>query len=515
MSHKKPSMQWQCEPFDPLLLKQSLPNEFDLEEGKTETKAIWLYDSFDRSFASSGMALIRVGGLFSVVNADDLTTNAVVNTEVVRHQRPIFWQDFEPGHFQQLLRNHLKYRAAQQLTLAHLEMREYCVRNSDGKIVLRLLVETAKVDEAEAATLVSAIPLLGYEEEAKQISSKLNAAGAFTKPNTSFAARIMELSGQAEIPLSPKKIIQLSPEQSVQSAVTQIAVTMLQVARQNEQGIIDDIDTEYLHDYRVALRKLRSVVALVKGAYSKEKTRELKTVFGQLARETNRLRDLDVYLLQEDAYRQEIPVGLRSGVDRLFNDFRLERRRVIRKIQRHFLSPEYSQLIGDQQAWLTTPQPATGARASLPIYEVASKEILKHYKLIRKEGMAIRPETEDEAVHELRIECKKLRYLLELFASLYRPADLKPILRRLRGLQDVLGDFNDYSVQTESMLDYLNAAKDLDKLSAAALGSLIAVLHEKKLQARSHVTEYFMQFSDAKMSMRFELLFTKKEGSKK
>ena len=514
MSQPLKNNQWQCETFDPLQLKQALPLGLTMEEGRHATKQVWIYDSFNLTFSKSGLALIRVAGRFSIVNADDLFSDAISSDETVRHHRPVFEWDFKEGNFRQVLRAHLKYRAAKQLALTQLEVREFCVRNTDGKIVLRLLTETAKVDHTEAVTSITAAPLLGYEDEAAAIAKKITKSDAFVVPHLSFAKRLLELAGQAEVPLSPKDMIRLSPQQSVQSAVTQIATSMVQVARQNEAGICDDIDSEYLHDYRVALRKLRSVVTLVKGAYSKEDTRRLKTVFGQLARETNRLRDLDVYLQNETVYREEIPKCLQPGLDRLFKNFRSERRRVIRQIQQHFQSKEYLQLIAEQQSWLATADQSTGARSALPIEVVASKEIFKHYKLIRKEGMAITPDTPDEAVHELRIECKKLRYLLELFASLYRPEDLKAILKRLRGLQNVLGDFNDYSVQTESMLAYLNSAKNLEKESAAAVGGLIAVLNDRQLQARSHVTERFLQFSDGKMSERFKQLFNKGKDRK-
>lgn len=485
-----------------------------MDDGRHATTQVWIYDSFDRIFSRNGLALIRIAGRFNLVNAEDLYTDTISSDELVRHHRQVFEWDFEDGDFRKVLRSHLKYRAATQLALTQLEIREFCVRNSDGKIVLRLLSETAKIDDVEAVTSITAAPLLGYEDEATAIAKKLTQAPEFIVPHISFAQRLLELAGQAEVPLSPKDMIRLSPQQSVQSAVTQIASGMVQVARQNEAGIIDDIDSEYLHDYRVALRKLRSVITLVKGAYGKEDTKQLKDVFGQLARATNRLRDLDVYLLNESVYREEIPACLRSGLDRLFKDFRLERRRVIRQIQQHFQSQAYLKLIAEQQAWLGGAEQSTGTRSTLPIEAVASKEILKHYKLVRKEGMAITPETPDEAVHELRIECKKLRYLLELFASLYQPDDLKAILKRLRGLQNVLGNFNDYSVQTESMLVYLNTAKNLEKQSAAAVGGLIAVLNDRQLQARSHVTERFLEFSDGKMSEHFKRLFTTEKERK-
>jgi CHAD domain-containing protein len=105
--------------------------------------------------------------------------------------------------------------------------------------------------------------------------------------------------------------------------------------------------------------------------------------------------------------------------------------------------------------------------------------------------------------------------LLELFASLFPAQEMRRILRRLRGLQNVLGDFNDYSVQRETMLEYLDKSQDLDKYSAAAVGGLISILHDKQLDARDHVTEKFKEFSDGKMRQRFNTLFEGMENLSK
>jgi len=66
------------------------------------------------------------------------------------------------------------------------------------------------------------------------------------------------------------------------------------IARQNEDGIKADYDTEFLHDYRVSLRKVRSVLSLFKG-----ENIALKQAFSDIMKGTNQLRDLDVYLLDK------------------------------------------------------------------------------------------------------------------------------------------------------------------------------------------------------------------------
>ena len=59
----------------------------------------------------------------------------------------------------------------------------------------------------------------------------------------------------------------------------------------------------------------------------------------------------------------------------------------------------------------------------------------------------------DEDLHNLRIDCKKLRYLLEFFTSLFPKTQMKLLIKQLKQLQDNLGDFNDLSVQQARLLE--------------------------------------------------------------
>jgi sugar phosphate isomerase/epimerase len=57
-------------------------------------------------------------------------------------------------------------------------------------------------------------------------------------------------------------------------------------------------------------------------------------------------------------------------------------------------------------------------------------------------------------LHDLRIACKRLRYLLEIFGIAFE-ADLEPFLEEVRGLQDLLGDIHDCDVQIPMLEQHL------------------------------------------------------------
>ena len=71
-------------------------------------------------------------------------------------------------------------------------------------------------------------------------------------------------------------------------------------------------------------------------------------------------------------------------------------------------------------------------------------------------------------LHDMRIACKRLRYLLEIFAPAFR-ADLTPFVEEVRGLQDILGDIHDRDVQVPMLHEHLERLAERDAVAARAL----------------------------------------------
>jgi CHAD domain-containing protein len=113
-------------------------------------------------------------------------------------------------------------------------------------------------------------------------------------------------------------------------------------------------------------------------------------------------------------------------------------------------------------------------------------------------------------LHDLRIDCKKLRYLLEFFVSLFPAEEMKQLIKQLKGLQENLGDFNDLSVQQEFLGDYLAGITPRTPQSvmlAAATGGLISRLAADHQRVRSEFLGVFKVFGSKENRARFETLF--------
>jgi len=121
---------------------------------------------------------------------------------------------------------------------------------------------------------------------------------------------------------------------------------------------------------------------------------------------------------------------------------------------------------------------------------------------------------EAEVLHQLRIECKKLRYMLEFFRSLYTPSQIKGLIRTLRRLQDNLGDFNDCEVQQLKLKEFARTMMSRGGFppeTFMALGCLVERLETSQQEELDRFSECFREFSRPENQEHFRSLFGPKK----
>ncbi|MDQ8203812.1 CHAD domain-containing protein [Pelagicoccus sp. SDUM812003] len=499
---------WHYAPSEDLTSFPSTLAGYHVDQSGEDRSLVELFDSFDQILRKTGLVLEFRDQHLSLVDASDLVSDRI-GQQLDTLSVPIRWQDLPSGYLRSFLETALDLRAALPLIRIHISTRNFDLRNQDRKIVARLTQIAIKPEKSNLHhSVITLEPLIGYQDDAELIAAAIDDFPNSLPNPPPLLESLLQAIDFPDPPPKPQNAVTLEPEQSAQEAVLAIARVMVEAARKNEAGIIDDIDTEFLHDYRVSIRKLRSVLALIKGVFPSDETRKLKSLLGSFAKATNGLRDLDVYLLAEESYRSMVPASLRSGLDRVFSDFRKGRSKELLRVRRRLQSKSYQSEAKRLESFFHQDEPSSAKRSDIPIGELSAAEIYRHYKLVAKQGAAIDQETPDEDVHELRIECKKLRYLLELFASLYPADEIKIIIKSLKRLQNTLGDFNDLSVQQIALTNYLQETPNLERKTAAALGGLITRLGVMQDQRRRSVSKRFVQFNDRDTKLRFKTLFS-------
>ena len=108
------------------------------------------------------------------------------------------------------------------------------------------------------------------------------------------------------------------------------------------------------------------------------------------------------------------------------------------------------------------PDLPRGPVAEESIYILATKQIFRRYQSFARK--AYRNRATKAKFTRSFIECKKLRYLLELFSSLLPQKKARRIVRRLMGMQTKLGRFNDYCVQTQFLVNHLKNSSSLSSV---------------------------------------------------
>lgn len=471
---------------------------FTLVEKETEDRHYTLVDDADWDLWHTNIILAR----FNDKQYRLIRGNNQLDTTCT-HKTLRFWWDFPASELQQILKKTINLRALMPIAQLGFTRTEYNLLNQDLKTVARL--ETLILFDKErtpTSYFVSLCPLRGYIKAFKKAASLCESLSmqSAQKPEIRY---LLESQG-----ITPKnrssKYFGIEPQQPTEDVARLMLAHMFDTARQHEYGIIDDIDTEFLHDYRVSLRKSRSLLTLLKQAFPQDWYLQVKSQLSSLAQVTNTLRDLDVFLLDRQHYSAMLPEQFSKGLELVFSHVHKQRERAQKQLVKNLQSNNYAVLCAETAALLAQPSAFITDLSGKPVGDEALKRILKRYHRIRRIGAEITPSTPDAQVHALRIECKKLRYLLDFFAELFDAKRVNVLIKSLKKLQTILGYFNDYSVQQLFLYQRLNDEKSSQ--AQAAIHGLIAVLHQRQLAERKKVEATFLTFGSNDVAQHFEQL---------
>ena len=234
------------------------------------------------------------------------------------------------------------------------------------------------------------------------------------------------------------KALPLDAEMRPVEAFRHIALSCLEQFQRNEPGLLAGGEAEFIHQARVALRRLRSAIKL----FSPVLPTEFVTIYGQswqtLASALGEARNWDVFL-------EETLPELQASFPHHHEIRKLRReaeRRVVsarRSILKLMAVKEYPQLLLEFTAAVHGLCDGTDG-PTLP--ELATERIAVHVRSVKK--MAVRyAELNTEERHKMRLRFKKLRYAMEFMLPLLPVRRMKGYLAALSELQDQLGRVND------------------------------------------------------------------------
>lgn len=311
---------------------------------------------------------------------------------------------------------------------------------------------------------------------------------------------------------TPNLNLSLAPSMRADEAVRVIMQRLLEMMNANVAGVYTGVDPEFLHSFRIAVRRSRSLLGQIRGVIPQHSWQRYSRGFAWLGEITRSVRDLDVYLLMLDDDKNSLVPAASNELVSLREFFQHQQQLAHQQLIDHLKSPRYTKLIAAWAAYLASPLPVHSRlpNAQLALPDFANQRIWRMLRRVVKQGNAIGADNPPQDLHELRKSCKKLRYLMEFFRSVYPVVLMKQQLKLLKSLQDVLGEYQDLQVQQGFLTMFQQSLATNSPVSQRTLALVDLMLHrleKRKNKVRKLFKQRFAVFVETKHQHAFRKLF--------
>jgi CHAD domain-containing protein len=482
--------------FDPADVARRLPAPLTLGEPAIERGERAFYDTFDRRLRNKGLSLVHEEGALRLHDAGGRELAGAALGDAPDRLDP---HDLPTGVLRDAVVPVCDIRVLLRSAQVRSERRRTPVLDDEGKTVARLISEQAVL--AGGGSLrprLYCLGVRGYEKELDRVRHVLEGMDLTAATESIEDEAVVRSGTAAGVP--PGADVELTPDLPADRAAVALCMGQLHSIEANLPGTLADLDTEFLHDFRVAIRRTRSLQRELKKVFPPAELKRFRQEFRWLQQVTGPSRDLDVYLLEFDDFARTVPDVQRRDLEVLRSV--LEDRRASERVdmENALRSARTTTLLGDWAEFLERlPSSPVDDRpyAVTPIGEVAARRIYRVYKQMVGMGKQIDDTSPHHALHDLRKKGKELRYLLEFFTPLFPGKVTKPMVKTLKALQDTLGRFQDREVQAAMVRDLgpLVVARDGGSQALMAMGILIERLGEQQHDARAEFAERFAAFA--------------------
>jgi CHAD domain-containing protein len=372
-----------------------------------------------------------------------------------------------------------------------------------GKTVARVRITSGRVRQPGPSATWQPMPttltltgMRGFENVFERVSALIE-----TRPGVNVSpedAQSLVLRLVSATPYGERSLpgAALAPTVGAEAGARLIHRSLLNAILENEPGVRANLDSEFLHDFRVALRRTRALLRQIRGVFPPAEAEQFLSEFSWIAGQTGPKRDLDVLALAIRGRRVELGA---SDVDGLLTLLQQAEQREHELLLRALDGRRYRALMSAWGSFLDShvadhpDNPAAGR----PLIEVVSRRAWRLSRRIAESAAEVDAQTSAGRLHKIRLDAKKLRYLIDVTPTFYDPADLKCVLGGLKKLQDALGDFNDAVGQETRLIEYGRSMGAADEQAGAllVLGRLAEETRQRSAGLRENVLAQLIRFA--------------------
>ncbi|HWH39025.1 MAG TPA: CHAD domain-containing protein [Usitatibacter sp.] len=245
-------------------------------------------------------------------------------------------------------------------------------------------------------------------------------ASSITKAQRGYALAMREQPRPAKaaaVPLLRDDRVDVAARRVVGAALAQLQANATHAARGGE----------WLHQFRVGLRRLRSALRIFRGCFERHLGRDMRADCRWLSRITGEARDLDVFIEAMLA-----PSDRGSALERRAKRARAAARRAVAIA---LASERYTRFVLRFARWLAMQDDSMDGD---DIMATAAGALDRKYDRAMQ-GLRNLERLDAAGRHRVRIELKRLRYACEMLGSLYGRETVTPYAEAVAQLQDDLG----------------------------------------------------------------------------
>jgi hypothetical protein len=497
----------------------SLRDQFDLAEPGQSTQRISYLDTFDWRIWRKGDVLE-----YHEFNRQKKLVWRSIDHEKIYMEIPVdecpdFINDIPDWLMPGALYEATRPRAVVEQVLSRVQSQVYGLRDSKGKVIGRITIvrESQRHNNNRQGSVLPtrlyAEPMRGYEKAFENVKQLIDQSGlkAYGKDPL---VQLLRFDDRSPCDYSTRLRLKLNPEQRADEASRQIMLQLIQMMQLNEYGIRDDIDTEFLRDYRSALHRVHSLLGQLKHVIPEDTRQRFEDDLVWLDAETSRLYELNNWLLDFDRYRGLIAEDEQLYLDELHGWLRTQRHSALMSVVQLLASDKYQKFMKRWRVFLECeiPEHSVLRWAEQPVHKVTGRRIWKTYQ-------ALLDYKDKDLPRLLQIDLARMDQLtatlfdlLTLFSMLYPHGKAIDMIRELRIFSEALAICVASQRQIQLLRSLIREMKEAgmpQKKTEAAMDELLDCMLDHQSDRLRNLKSLFVDIIGDDMRKRFRKVYGK------
>lgn len=220
-------------------------------------------------------------------------------------------------------------------------------------------------------------------------------------------------------------------------ALRALFLSIFKEIKRLKSDYLQDHDEEILHNLRVNLRKVRSLLKIFNGVFDEKVTLFFGENFKILANSTNKKRDLDIFLsfLSEQKHANELIYFVQKALNLEYEN-----------VKSYLSDEENYAFLKEWEIFLNEGEFYRSKLFDVSLSRLGSFKLRTLLVLAQKRLKSLDQDCPNESFHKIRIELKKVRYTYEFLSEIFYFDGLKKYEERLKDMQEIFGSLQDYDV---------------------------------------------------------------------